>query len=175
MYPAETAIGRIVGWHGIRGEVKVQVYADLGDRFENLRQAMARLPDASRRALSVKSIRSHKTYLLISWEGVETVNEAEALRGAELLVPSATREELPEDQYFLNDLIGAEVVTTSGEVIGPITEVLRSPAHDIYVTERGMIPAVKRFILEVDVPNRRITVDPLEGMFSEPPTPEPSL
>ena len=61
-------------------------------------------------------------------------------------MPRSELGELPEDTYYVDELVGLMVVTTSGEEIGPILQVLESPANDVYVTARGMVPAVKQFV-----------------------------
>lgn len=161
----DVEIGRIVGVFGIRGEVKLEPYADSPTRYNALNKVTARFPDGSRRSLMVAGVRKHMTHILLRFEGIPDPSQAETLRGATLVVPLSERPALPAGQYYVSDLIGLTVVTTAGDEIGPITDVLQTPANDVYVTERGMIPAVKEYIKEVDVQQRRVVVAAIEGLF----------
>lgn len=164
----EVEIGRIVGVFGIRGEAKLEPYAESPARYNTLKDVTACLPNGGRRALTVAGARLHKTHILLRFEGVTTANDAEALRGATLVIPLSERPPLPKGQYYVSDLVGLMVVTTAGEEIGPITEVLQTPANDVYVTDRGLIPAVKEYIRDVDLEKRRVVVAVVEGLFEEP-------
>lgn len=166
--PDEVAIGRVVGVFGIRGEVKLEPYADSPARYTTLKHATAVWPNGNRRPLDVAGARKHKTHILMRFAGLDTPNEAETLRGVTLVVPLSERAPLPPGQYYVADLVGLTVITTSGETIGPITDVLHTKAHDVYVTDRGMIPAVKQYVKAVDMEKRRVVVAAAEGLFDGP-------
>jgi 16S rRNA processing protein RimM len=161
----DVEIGLIVGVFGIRGEVKVEPYADSATRYSLLKRVTAVWPDGSRRALMVASAHKHKLHILVRFDGVGTPELAAQFRGAKLVIPLSERPALPLGQYYVSDLLGLTVVTTAGEEIGPIKDVLQTPANDIYVTDRGMIPAVKEYIREVDLDRRRVVVAVVDGMF----------
>ncbi|HEY3265894.1 MAG TPA: ribosome maturation factor RimM [Armatimonadota bacterium] len=165
----EVEVGKVVGVFGIKGEVKVEAYSDSPARYAALKAVTAVWPDGRRRALAPVGSRKHKTHILMRFEGVPNPNEAETLRGAALVIPLSERAPLPPHQYYISDLIGLTVVTTAGEEIGPITDVLKTPANDIYVTARGLIPAVRQFVKQVDLEQHRVVVAPLPGMFDEKP------
>ena len=74
------------------------------------------------------------------------------------------RPELEEDEFTMAELTGLQVVTTKGEVLGKVDEVLPYPAHDILKVGETLIPLVKEFVKEVDVKGGRITVELIEGM-----------
>jgi len=171
-------VGVIVRPFGIRGELKVRSETDFPEvRF----QPGARLhwwlppkpePDdadpapARKRpprtqppqACVVKSARWHGEHLVIQLEGVDTRDQADALRGAWLLIPPEERMPLEEGQYYIDDLIGMEVFTESGERIGKLKHVRQGAAYDFYDIGAYTIPAVEEYILEVDVPNKRMVV-----------------
>lgn len=161
----EVRVGGVAGMFGIRGEVKVHPEANESDRLGQYTALTARFADGSSRVLVPTSARTHKTHLIMRFEDVETANDAEELRGAALTIPLSERGPLPEDTYYITDLVGMTVHTTDGEEIGPITEVLELPANDVYVTSRGMIPAVKQFVREVNLEQRRVVVQPVPGLF----------
>jgi 16S rRNA processing protein RimM len=161
----DVEIGRIAGAFGIRGEVKLEPYADAPERYNHLKGATARLPDGSRRPLVINGARRHKTHILLRIQGVDSANDTEPLIGATLVIPLSQRPPLPAGQYYISDLLGLDVITTAGETVGPITDVLHTREHDIYVTRRGLIPAVKEFIRDVDLDKRRVVISPVEGLL----------
>lgn len=156
--------GEIVGTHGVRGEIKLLPWAD-GPEF---------LRDFERfylggEALAVESRRVHKSMLLVKFQGVDSVEAAQKLRGR---VVQIDREEaaLAEGAVFIADLIGLPVYA-GGERLGALKEVLTLPANDVYVVEGGgkrwMIPAVSEFLERVDVEGGEIHVRLIEGLESD--------
>ncbi|GIV10354.1 MAG: ribosome maturation factor RimM [Fimbriimonadales bacterium] len=172
-------VGVIARPFGIRGELKVRLETDFPERF----QPGARLfwwlppkpepPDADECAprprkkkprtqppkeCYIQSARWHGAFLVIQLEGVDTRDQAEQLRGAWLLIPLEERMPLEEGQYYISDLIGMEVFTESGERVGKLKDVRPGAAYDFYEIGKYTIPAVEEYILEVDVPNKRMVV-----------------
>ena len=155
--------GEIVNTHGVKGEVKIMPWADSPGflcQFDTLY--------IDGRAVKVLASRVHKTAVLCTLEGVDTVEKAMKLKGK---VVSLRREQikLPEGYHFLVDLIGLKVLdAASGEELGTVAEVLTLPAHNVYVV-RGkgkeyMIPAVPAFIVETNEDAGYIKVNVIEGM-----------
>ena len=152
-------VGQIVGTHGLKGDVKVELLTDFIDRL-----------DVGRRLrlkgdwITVRSARLQKDRLILGLVGLDDVDSAQALQWEYLEAPEEERPELDEDEYATADLIGMEVVTTDGEDLGKIDNVLAMPAQDVLVVGSIMIPAVKQFVKSVDIASRRITVELIEGM-----------
>src|ERR1044072_7369141 len=157
--PGNVRVGRIVGTHGLKGEMKVQVLTDFVERM-----------DVGRRLrmkgdwITVTGARIHKERLLLTLEGVKSIDDAEALLWEYLEAPSDERPDLDEDEYVTADLVGLDVFTTDGENLGKVADVLLMPAHDVLVVGAIMIPAVKQFVKSVDLGAKRITVELIEGM-----------
>ncbi|HEX6261554.1 MAG TPA: ribosome maturation factor RimM [Actinomycetota bacterium] len=156
------AVGRVGKPHGLRGEVTVEPLTDTPDRFAP--GATLRMESGE---LTVAASRPHQRRMLVLFEGVEDRNQAEGLRGTILFVPDEDLPDLPDDAYWPRDLVGCEVVTESGDRVGPISEVLRNPANDLWVTERGMIPAVREVVVEVDLEARRVVIRDVPGLLEE--------
>jgi 16S rRNA processing protein RimM len=120
------------------------------------------------RALVVASARGHRDRFLVGFEGVETRNDAELLRGA-LYVASEEKRELEEDEYWLQDLTGCRVETEDGDMVGEVVDVIEGPAQDLLVvsTSKGerYIPLVKAIVVGVDLEGKRVTVAPPEGLL----------
>lgn len=106
----------------------------------------------------VESVRWHGNWLLLKLKGIDTIQQAEQLHGAWLMIPPEERMPLPEDEYYIDDLIGMTVYTESGERLGILKRVISGTAYDFYEVGRHLIPAHKQFILEVDVPRKRMVV-----------------
>lgn len=161
------SVGDIVGAHGVRGEVKVVPHTDFPERLADLPWVYVVAPDGSTTRTRIEGIRPHKNVLLVRLHDVSDRTAAERLRGCALRIERSMAASLSEDEYFVQDIIGLTVVTTSGEEVGPVTDVLRTGANDVYVTRRGLIPAVKDVVREVDPERGKIVIEPMEGMLQE--------
>ena len=153
--------GEIVNTHGVRGEVKIMPWTDTP---EFLRAVKTLYIDG--KPVRVLASRVHKGALLASLEGVEDVNAAMRLKGRRVYMDRGDAP-LEPGRFFIQDIIGARVVTESGEEIGTLCEVIDAPAGMVYVV-RGetehLIPAVDEFVLRTDANAGLITVRLIEGM-----------
>ena len=153
--------GEIVTTHGVRGEVKVLPWLDSPEDLVDFDRV--RIGD---KEYAVESCRVQKTCNLVKLAGVDTMEEAQALRGKKVLL---YREDIDEDVIFAAELVGVKVFCDS-ELIGSITDVLDYPGNKVYVVKgekEYMIPAVKAFILNTDVDGNRMDVKLIEGMRSD--------
>lgn len=161
-------IGRIVAPFGIRGEVKVVVVTELPERFDAGREVTLIYPDGGRRYARVEKSGTNKNGLSIKFQGVETRNDAEELRDAEIVIDESQLEELPEDQFYLFDIVGLKVVTDDGREQGEVVEVLQGGANDVYVTSTGLcIPAIKDVVAKIDIRERLMVIHPVPGLLAE--------
>lgn len=163
------AIGEIAGTFGISGELKVAPLTDFPERFERTPTVYV---GEKREPYRVLQTRSHKQQILLRLEGIADVDTAERLRGATLWIPTSQITALPQDQFYVHDLIGMRVRHVSGDDLGTIADVLGFPGNDLFVirtpTGREMLlPAVKAFIPSIDTGARLITVDPIPGLFDD--------
>lgn len=153
--------GEIVNTHGIRGEMKVLPWVDSPEvlcEFDRVR--------IGGREYKVESCRIQKTCNLVKLEGVDTMEDAQALRGKTVEI---YREDVSDDVIFAAELIGMQVFC-DGEELGKITEVLDYPGNSVYVVKghyEYMIPAVKQFILSTDMEANVMQVKIIEGMRSD--------
>lgn len=156
--------GQIVNTHGIRGEVRVLPWADSPEFLLGFRRFFL-----DGREMSVQSSRVQKTCVLIKFAGVDTVEQAAALREKEI---SISREDarLPEGSVFIDDLLGMEVTDQHGTVLGKLADVLTMPKNDVYIVrgaEEYMIPAVKEYVKHIDIAGRKMQVVTIEGMKTD--------
>jgi len=160
-------VGLVGPTFGLRGEVKVRLYTDHPEQFAKGSEVqLTGLPEGIR-VLKIATVREHKGALIVKFAGIDDISAAETLRNAEIRVPAEDLVPLDENEYYIDDLIGLDVVTTDGKSLGHIEEVLRSPANDIYVTDKAMIPALKEFILRIDLDKRKVVVRLVEGMMQK--------
>jgi len=155
-------VGRVLAPHGIRGELKVQPLTDFPERFDAgsslWLNGEERIVQRGRRA---------GRHVILKLRGLETRNQAEALRGAELTVPEAA--ELNEEGvYYLHDIIGLPVFDTNGAALGKLAEVFSTGSTDVYVVrgDQGelLLPALDDVVTEVDIAGGHILVSVPEGI-----------
>lgn len=165
---------------GLHGEIRVRLETDFPERFV----PGARLfywippkpvpPEEEQRPLPkhrkrpprtmqpqpcvVESVRWHGERLVLKLEGFDTIDHAETLRGAWLVIPPEERMPLEEDEYYIDDLIGMEVFTESGERVGKLKRVIPGGAYDYYEVGKHTIPAIGEYVREVDVAQKRMVV-----------------
>ncbi|MGM9585998.1 MAG: ribosome maturation factor RimM [Candidatus Limivicinus sp.] len=153
--------GRIVNTHGVAGEVKIEVWLDSPQFLKSFKRCFI-----DKREVKLLSARVHKGFLIAKLQGVEDVNAAMALKGRTVFI-DRTDARLPKGAFFLQDIIGASVVDEQGNEIGKLTDVMETPASNVYVVKgerEHLIPAVPEFIMSTDAENGIITVHLIEGM-----------
>ena len=167
----DLTIGRIVAPFGLLGEMKVQLETDFPERFARIRQVCIRRPNGDAQLSAVESARLHKTQVLLRLPGIAKIEQAEELRGSLVQIKRQDAVRLPANEFYIHDLVGCEVVTVEGRVLGLLTSVLRGPGNDVYVVGEGksefLIPAIKDVVRDVDTTARRITVAPTPGLLSD--------
>lgn len=155
--------GRIVNTHGVRGEVKAEIYCD-SKLFAQERELLI-----GGKPFRLLSHRRHGAFLLLTLEGIATVEQAMPLKGKAITIPrDAIR--LKKGQYLYQDLYGFAVLDLrTGQVIGRLAEVLERPASMLYRVEGPageiLIPAVPPFHVGVDFEARQLQVRTIEGML----------
>lgn len=163
--------GQIVNTHGIRGEVKIMTNTDFPElRFAVGKQVWLAHPTLPEKLeLTVVGVRMHKSMLLIRFQEWTNINQAEPFKGAWLLVPNEDTVLEDEDGFFFHQIIGCLVITTDGEQIGRVKEILTLPANDVWVVSREgegdlLLPYIDDVIKTVDVKQRVITMKWMEGL-----------
>jgi 16S rRNA processing protein RimM len=169
---AEVVVGRVAKAHGITGELAVEPRTDEPDsRFALDAVLRAQLKDGTRRPLTVASTRQHNTRLLVRFAEVLTRDVAETLRGALLLVDVA---DLPPpedpDEFYPHELEGLAAQLVDGTAVGTVSEVVPGPGGDLLLLDLAdgravLVPFVRAIVPEVDVPGRRVVLDPPEGLL----------
>jgi 16S rRNA processing protein RimM len=156
----------------MRGEVLVRLHSDNPSRFKPASELMVGADPDSAASFKVAASRPHQGAQIVKFNSVETRNDAERLRGELIFVSASELEGLEEDSFWEHELIGLEVVDSSGRRLGQLQEILSRPDQDLWKvdTDTGsvLLPAVKELVRSVDLEAGTITADPPEGLFEEP-------
>lgn len=160
-------IGHIGAPHGVRGEVRVRPETDFPERFAGLRRAFL-VRDGRAEPVTVTGARVHGETVLLTLDGVGDRTAAAALRGAALAVARDAVVPLGPDAFYVFEIVGLRVRSEDGRPLGAVAEVMRGPAHDVYVV-RGpagelLIPAVRAVVRRVDRAAGEMVVALPEGL-----------
>lgn len=166
------AIARIVRPQGRKGEVLAEILTDFPSRFKDLRRAFLDDGSYKPRAVTVQDAWLHKGKVVLKFAGVESISDAETLRGQHVLIPEEEKIALPANQYYLWELVGCLVVTESGGVrkaLGNVTEVERTGGvdllHVLQNSQEILIPFTQAICKVIDPEAKVIVVDPPEDLL----------
>ncbi|MGC2236585.1 MAG: ribosome maturation factor RimM [Pyrinomonadaceae bacterium] len=163
------AIARIAKTRGLRGEAVADVLTDFPERFENLETVLAIKPNGARAELKIEKFWFQKGRIILKFEGIDSIEAAEALRNTEICVPETEAVELETDEYFDWELEGCAVETVEGEQIGRVKEIMRTGGTEILIVagaeKEYMIPFAEAICISVDIENKLIRVDAPEGLL----------
>lgn len=162
-------VGVITTTHGVRGEVKVFPTTDDAERFLELEYVLL---DTGRelRRLDIKNVRFFKNLVILKFDGIDNINDIEKYKGKDLWIPREEAQELGEDEYYIADLQGLNVVLEDGTEFGTLRDVMETGANDVYIIdskEHGevLLPAIKECILDVDLEKNTMTVHLMKGLL----------
>ncbi len=163
-------IGQILKPRGTRGKVDVLCLSDFPERFKPGLRVFLVPPLPRKKELVISEVSSQPKGLVLAFEGLDSRNDAESLRERYIAVPKSEAPALPEETYWIDDIVGLEVVSTDGARIGKVKEVLKGRGQDVYVVEgedgkERLIPAVKEIVKKVDVPAGKIVIRPIPGLL----------
>ncbi len=161
-------VGRLVGLFGIRGELKCDPSSagrTLFMRGATFEYAMA---DGTRRRVALATVREHKGRLVVTLAGVADPDVAKAYVGGTFYATrDRVEEELEAGEYLDVDLVGCSLYSPDGTVLGVVGEVRHYPTSDMLIVGDKMVPMVKAFVREIDVPNKHIVVDLPPGLLDD--------
>jgi 16S rRNA processing protein RimM len=161
-------VGQVLKPQGIKGEIKVKSISPESDRFKNLKKIYIQKENLE--SYSIASVRISNKFVFLKLLGISNREEAESLRGYDILIDKSDLIELLPDEYFVHDLIDCTVFSEEGFELGKIVEISQLRSNDIYIVKNKigneiLIPAVKNVIKQVDLEKKIITVHLLEGMI----------
>ncbi|MBF8982165.1 16S rRNA processing protein RimM [Lutibacter sp. B2] len=163
-------VGQIVNTQGIRGEVRVYLLSDYKERFEELEWVY--MDGNIEEKFYIEKVRYKNNLVILKIKGIDDCNTAELYRNKYLTIDRADARILPEDTYLIVDLIGLDVYSVEGELIGKLKNVIQGTANDLYEitseknpTKTILIPVVEEFIKKVDIEEGKIIVKLIEGLI----------
>ena len=164
-------VGILSSTHGVRGEIKVFPTTDDVKRFKKNKEYILGTKNGNM-DVRVESVKFFKQFVILKFEGIDTLDDILAYKGCSLYVNRAHAVKLQKDEYFIADLIGMEVFDEEDNYIGKLTDVLETGANDVYeiTTEDEktyLFPAIKECIKKVDMDNRKITAYVMPGLMED--------
>lgn len=163
-------VARVLNTHGLNGEVKVKVITDFPkERFAS--GSHLSFKDDPEQTLTVKSGRPFKQFWLVSFKDINDIDQAESLKNKTLVVSEANQQELPKGMYYYRDILNCDVIEDN-KTIGKITDIESPGANDIWLVKENnghefWIPYIPDVVKEVDVDNKKIYVELMEGLRDE--------
>lgn len=162
--------GEIVTTHGIKGEVKVYPWCDSPEFLLDFDRLY--LDSAGKKQLTVTSARLQKNMVLLTFEGVDSIEDAKPLRGKTLYL-NRDDVQMEEGEYFVQDLMGLEVVNADDlHPYGTLTQVSQTGANDVYHIlfpnqKEYLIPAIPQVVIRTDLEEGKMYIRPLKGLFDD--------
>lgn len=162
-------VGQIVNTFGIKGFVKVKPFTDDMERFEELKSVLV-VKNKEQIEMQIEQVKYQQTVVLLKFKGIEDINMAEKLKGSYLKIHRKDTRKLPKDIYFIADLIGLNVYTEEGELLGKVDDIYNNKSNDVYVIkdELGkqiLLPGIKEVIKQIDIDNEKIIVHLINGLI----------
>lgn len=161
-------VGQVVNSYGIKGYLKIVPLLDRKEQFEDFKTLYIEEKNATTEVI-IQDVKYSKNLVLLKVLGVETIEEALKFKNKYLLAKRSDIK-LEEGAHFIVDLIGLEVFTIEGELLGTIKEVLQPGANDVYVVKNNqreiLLPAIPDVVKQVDIDNKKMVIKLLDGLLS---------
>lgn len=162
-------IGYILKPQGLKGEVKVESVTPYLERFNRLDRVFLQLKE-KKQAYSIENARVSDRFVYLKFAEINSCDDAELLRTAEVLIEEKDLIQPAQDEYFIHDLIGCQVISENNDVIGVLSDVVQMSSNDVYVVKNGegieiLIPATKEIVKRVNVEQKQIIIHMLEGLL----------
>ena len=164
------SVGKILNFHGIQGEAKVGFSKNQQDFFLSLNKVFVKT-DNDYNPLEITRSRLNKTFAIVKFEGINSINELIPLKGCLLFVEEETiRENLEEDEFLIDELVGLDVLDVEGNKLGFVVGVSNNGATDLLSVKTKtknicLIPFVKAIVLDVSLKDKKVVINNLEGLL----------
>lgn len=172
----DISIGRINNTHGIKGELRISPETDFAEERFRPGQVVAIVDKGQTlyEGATIQAARFHKGIYIVKFEDFDDINQVEVYKGARLMISEADLPDLEEGEYYHHQLLGLEVVTSDGQSIGQVKEVLNLPANDVFVVKRpkkqqqdALIPHIHDIVKDVDLDQGQIIIELMEGLIDD--------
>lgn len=161
-------VGQIVNTFGIKGQLKVKPFTDDMERFEELKTIYICKKNEMKK-VEIEDVKYNKQCVLLKVKGIEDLTQAEKYKGLFLKIDRKDAKKLPKDTYFIADILGLEVYTDEGELLGKVDDIFPTGANDVYVVkdELGkqiLLPSIPEVLKEIDLEKGKVIVHLIEGL-----------
>lgn len=161
-------IGQIVNTYGIKGFVKVVPFTDDNKRFDSLKTVYI---DYQKKLIlmTIEEVSYHKNLVLLKFKEAPDINMVEKYKNCYLKIQRKDAVKLPENTYFIADLLGLEVYTQEGRMLGNVDDIFKTGSNDVYVVKNDegkqlLLPAIEQVIKTIDMENKKIIVNLIKGL-----------
>lgn len=158
-------VGEVTNTHGLKGEIRI--ISDFEFKNKVFIQDMILYLGKRKQPQTINTYRVHKNYDMVTFDGIDDINEAIVFKGDSVYIK---RNSIEIDGYLNEDLIGLNVIAEN-KIIGTISKIMKSVAHDILVVEnkkhQSLIPYVSEFVKKIDLNNKIIEINVIEGLLNE--------
>lgn len=159
-------VGQILTTHGHKGEVKVFPLTDNSERFKALEYVYLEMPEGNKK-VHLENVRGYKNFVILKFKEITDMSLAEMLRGLYIIIEEKQLVDLPENHYFIFQIIGLEVYE-NGTYLGKIIDVIETGSNDVYIVKNQekeiLIPALKSIVKEINLENKKMIVVLPEGL-----------
>lgn len=166
-------VGKITGFHGVKGELKVFPLTNNRDRFYELNRVFLAKEDKSKNLFTdykvhIENVFYHKGNIIVKLKEFKSRDEVKNLKGYFISILKSERPALPEGEYYYDEIIGLEVFNENGDYLGTITEINETGSNDVYIVREGenefLLPALKQVVKEIDLENGKMKVELMNGL-----------
>ena len=164
-------VGVIASTHGIGGELNVFPTTDDPQRFKKLKEVTMESERGESTQLHIEKVKFSKKFVIVKFKEFDDINQVERFRGNKLTIPRADAVKLEPGRYFIQDLLGMDIIDEDGNKLGKLVNVLQMAANDVYEMERAdggnnvMIPAIKQCILETNIEENYMKIHVMKGLM----------
>ena len=166
-------VGKIVNTHGIRGEVRVISSTDFPEERYAVgnKLSLFKADSKSPIVLTVASHRQHKNFDLLTFEGFLTIEMVQGFRDGILKVSENQLSDLEGNEFYFHEIMGCTVYDLEGQEIGEVTDILQTGANDVWTVTPAKgkphyIPYIEDVVKEIDIDEKKIVIDALDGLLS---------
>lgn len=164
-------LGKVVGFHGLRGEIKLRPYTNSPELFLPVKKVQIRLPDGQLIDGKLASIRLDRRMIILALAGYKSRSDVEFLQSAEIYAQKSDMAPLEEDEWWVKDLVGLSVYTTAGQPVGTVISIIDGGNQILEIAQSDatektiLVPFVKALVPTVDIKGKRLEVVDLPGLL----------
>lgn len=162
-------VGKIIGPHGIKGQLKLHSYSGNAESLSAARSVTLKSPAGTLHEFTINCFKANSGKFIIGLHGFDDINLIDPLLGNEVCLKRSQLPGLEKDEYYWSDLIGLQVFTDDGTLLGTIADIFETGSSDIYVVQgegrEYLIPAIADVIKAVDPAGGKIVITPLDGLL----------